>query len=330
MMRAAVVHEFGPPEGIVLEDRPIPAPGPGEIVARVHAAGVNFADVLMTAGRYVVRPPRPFVPGLEFAGVVTAVGPGAERWRVGDRVMGAPTTGGCFAEYVCLPADKAFAAPEALPFELAAGFLIGHGTAAFSFRRTGLKPGERVLVTGAGGGVGVAAIDVAKRMGAWVVAAAGSADKLAVAKAHGADELIDYRAQDLAKELKARTGGDGVDVVLDTVGGAVFDAALRGMARWGRMAVVGFASGDIPRIAAEYLLVKNLSVIGVGFGGLMAEDPASAQAVIDDLLALHAREPFKAEIAGRYRLDEASAALRRLADRGVTGKLIVTPDPSLL
>jgi len=325
-MRAAVVREFGPPEGIALEERPIPEPGPGEIVARVYSAGVNYADLLMAAGRYVVRPPRPFVPGLEFAGVVTAVGLGVERWRVGDRVMGAPTAGGCFADYVSLPADKAFRAPYSLPFNLAAGFLIAHGTAGFSFQRTGLKPGERVLVTGAGGGVGVAAVGVAKRMGARVIAAAGSASKLAVAAAHGADELIDYRTQDLAAELKTRTEGKGVDVVLDTVGGAVFDAALKGMARWGRMAVVGFASGDIPRIPAEYLLVKNLSVIGVGFGGVVVEQPEMAQAVIDDLLALHARDPFKAEIAGRYRLEETSAALRRLADRRVAGKLIVTMD----
>jgi NADPH:quinone reductase len=325
-MRAAVVRDFGPPEGIALEERPMPEPGPGEIVARVYSAGVNYADLLMAAGRYVVRPPRPFVPGLEFAGVVTAVGPGVERWRVGDRVMGAPTAGGCFADYVSLPADKAFRAPYSLPFNLAAGFLIAHGTAGFSFQRTGLKPGERVLVTGAGGGVGVAAVGVAKRMGATVIAAAGSASKLAVAHAHGADELIDYRTQDLAAELKNRTGGKGVDVVLDTVGGAVFDAALKGMARWGRMAVVGFASGDIPRIPAEYLLVKNLSVIGVGFGGVVVEQPELAQAVIDELLALHAKDPFKAEVAGRYRLEETPIALRRLADRKVAGKLIVTMD----
>jgi NADPH:quinone reductase len=325
-MRAAIVREFGPPEGIVVEERPIPEPGPGEIVARVHAAGVNFADVLMAAGRYVVRPPRPFVAGLEFAGVVTAVGPSVTRWRAGDRVMGAPTAGGCFAEYVAPPEDKAFAAPEALPFELAAGFLIGHGTAAFSFRRCQLKPGESVLITGAGGGVGIAAIGIAKRMGAKVFAAAGSAEKLAVAKAHGADELIDYRVQDLAAELKTRTEGRGVDVLLDTVGGAVFDAALKGMARWGRIALVGFASGDIPRIPAEYLLVKNLSAIGVGFGAVMVENPALAQTVVDDLLAMHAREPFKAEIAARYQLEETPKALRRLADRGVTGKLVIIPE----
>jgi NADPH:quinone reductase len=325
-MRAAVVREFGPPEGITVEERPTPEAAAGEIVARVHAAGVNFADVLMAAGRYVVRPPRPFVAGLEFAGVVSAVGPGVTRWRAGDRVMGAPTAGGCFAEYVALPEDKAFAAPEALPFDLAAGFLIGHGTAAFSLRRCQLKAGESVLITGAGGGVGIAAIGIAKRMGAKVFAAAGSAEKLAVAKAHGADELIDYRSQDLAAELKARTDGRGVDVLLDTVGGAVFDAALKGMARWGRIALVGFASGDIPRIPAEYLLVKNLSAIGVGFGAVVVENPALAQTVIDDLLALHAREPFKAEIAGRYALEETPTALRRLADRGVTGKLVIALD----
>jgi NADPH2:quinone reductase len=329
-MRAALAPSYGPPEVICVEELPAPVAGPGEVVAKVAAAGVNYADVLMVAGRYQVKPLTPFTPGLEFSGTIVEVGAGVERWRVGDRVMGAPNAGGCFADQVRLSADQVFRAPADLPFELAAGFLIGHGTAGFALQRGQLKVGETVLITGAGGGVGVAAVGVAKRMGAHVIAAAGSAEKLNAAKAHGADATVDYRTQDLRAELKALTGGRGVDVALDTVGGEVFDAALRGMARWGRMLVVGFAGGTIPRVPAEYLLIKNISVLGVGFGGVIVEDPARAQGVIDQVLALHAAEPFKAEIAGRYSLEQTPVALRRLLDRAVTGKLIITPDPGLL
>jgi NADPH2:quinone reductase len=329
-MRAAMAPSYGPPEIISVEERPTPVAGQGEVVAKVAAAGVNYADVLMVAGKYQVKPPPPFTPGLEFSGTIVEVGPGVDRWRIGDRVMGAPNAGGCFADYVQLSAGQVFAAPAGLSFELAAGFLIGHGTAGFALQRGQLKAGETVLITGAGGGVGIAAVGIAKRMGARVIAAAGSAEKLSAATAQGADETIDYRTQDLRAELKALTGGRGADVVLDTVGGEVFDAALKGLARWGRMLAVGFAGGTIPRVPAEYLLIKNISVLGVGFGGVIIEDPALAQSVIDQVLALHEAEPFKAEIAGRYSLEESPLALRRLLDRAVIGKLIITPDPSLL
>ena len=323
-MRALVCRAFGPPEDLRVEDVARPAPGPEEALVEVAAAGVNFADVLMAAGRYQVKPPLPFVAGSELAGTVVEAGPGSA-WRVGDRVMGAPAAGGAFAEYACVPDARLFAAPETLSFELAAGLLIGHGTAAFALDRGGLKPGERVLVTGAGGGVGIAAVEIARRMGAFVIAAAGSPEKLAAAAAHGADAAVDYRTEDLARQVKALTGGQGADVVLDTVGGAVFDAALKSTARWARVLVVGFAGGTIPRIPAEYLLIKNLTAIGVGFGATLVDGRPMAQAAVDRLLALHARDPFAPEIAGRLGLEEAAAGLRRLADRAVTGKLIVTP-----
>jgi NADPH2:quinone reductase len=325
-MRAVVVNAFGPPEDLRVEERPIPEPGPGEVVAKVAAAGVNFADVLMVAGRYQVKPELPFTPGLEFSGTIAAIGDGVTAWRVGDRVMGAPTAGGAFAEYIALSGDHIFRAPDSLSFDLAAQLVLAHGTAAFAFQRAGLRAGESVLITGAGGGVGTAGVAVAKRLGARVIAAASSAEKLSAAKSHGADVTIDYRSGDLRAEVRAATGGEGVDVVLELVGGEVFDAALRSTARWARVTTVGFASGTIPRIPAEYLLLKNLSAIGVGFGGALIENPALAHRVVDDLIALHEAQPFEAEVGGRFALAETGVALRQLADRQVVGKLIIEPN----
>lgn len=324
-MRAAVVRAFGPPEPLVIEDMPPPTPGPGEIVARVDAAGVNFADLLMIAGRYPVRPALPFVPGLEFCGHVTAVGPGVTQWRPGDRVMGAPLHGGCFADAVAVSAQAAFRAPPQLPDELAAQFIIAYGTAAYALTRAAVRPGDTVLVSGAGGGVGVAAVDIAVRMGAHVLAAASSPEKLDTARRHGAQVLIDYRREDLRARVREVTDSRGTDVVLDTVGGAVFDAALHAMAREGRLLVVGFASGSLPRIPAEYVLLKNLSVLGIGFGGVLQENPQRVADVLRTLLALHAQRPFDAEVAERFELEQTSVALGRLASRSVIGKLLIVP-----
>lgn len=324
-MRAAVVRAFGPPELIAVEERPVPAPGPGEIVARVLAAGVNFADLLMVGGRYQVEPSLPFVPGLELCGVVTSVGADVERWQPGDRVMGAPIGGGCFAEYVVASESHVFPAPQSLPADLAAQFVVAYGTAAFALQRAGLRPGETVLVSGAGGGVGIAAIDVAVRMGARVIAAAGAPQKLRAARSHGAHELVDYTRPELGAEIDRLTDGRGVDITLDTVGGAFFGEALRCTARRGRLLVVGFASGSIPRIAAERLLLRNASVLGIGFGGILAAEPATVAAVVEDLLALHAARPFSADVAGRYPLEGVRQALRRLADREVAGKQLIVP-----
>jgi NADPH2:quinone reductase len=324
-MRAALVQQFGPPEGITVSDRPAPTPRPGEVVIEVQAAGVNFADLLMVTGRYQVKPPLPFVPGLEFCGVIREIGANVDRWRPGDRVMGAPIAGGCFAEQVAVPAEQIFPVPESLPTELAAQFVVAHGTAGFAFERGQLRRGETVLVSGAGGGVGIAAVAIARRLGARVIAAAGSPEKLRVASAHGAHETIDYRAGNLRQSVKDLTGGTGADVVLDTVGGAFFDDALRCTARRGRILVVGFASGAIPRVPAEYLLLKNISVLGIGFGGVLLCEPAEAHRVIDGVLALHAAEPFTEEVGGRFTLEEVPAAQQRLVDRAVIGKQLVVP-----
>jgi NADPH2:quinone reductase len=326
-MLAAICHHFGAPEDIKIENVPTPTAASGEVIVKIHAAGVNYADLLMVAGTYQVRPPCPFIPGLEFAGVVTELAPGMKDWRIGDRVMGAPTRGGCFAQYIGMPAERLFRVPPEISFELAAGFLVGHGTAGFSLQqRARLQPGETVLITGAGGGVGIAAVGVAKRMGAFVIAAAGSAGKLAIAAAHGADATVNYTTEDMREKLKAITNGRGVDVVLDVVGGAPFEAALRATAPWARVVIVGFASGDIPRIRAEYLLVKNLAVLGAGFGGAIANYPAVARATIDELFALHKAEPFRTEIADQLGLNGVPAALRRIANRDVVGKLVIKPE----
>jgi len=324
-LRAAVVHRFGPPEHITVEDRPPPQPRANEVVVQVHAAGVNYADLLMVAGQYQIKPPLPFVPGLELCGVVTAVGASATRFQPGDRVMGAPLQGGCFAEQTAIPAEQLFHAPVSLPLDLAAQLVVAYGTAAFAFERAGLKRGETVLVSGAAGGVGIAAIAIAQRLGARVIAAAGSAEKLRIAKAHGAHATLDYTLNDVRDTALTLTEGRGVDVVLDTVGGKFFDAAIRATARRGRVLVVGFASGSLPRIAAEYLLLKNVAVIGVGFGGILLAEPDAVRRVVEALLALHAAEPFTPQIGGRFSLEEVPRALQRLAERAVVGKQLVLP-----
>ncbi len=327
-MRAAVVRAFGPPETISVEERPVPTPAAGEIVAQVLAAGVNFADLLMVAGRYQVKPALPFVPGIEFCGIVTSAGSQVRRFRPGDRVMGATSAGGCFADQVAVAADQVFQAPESLPLELAAQFVVAHGTAAYALKRAELQADETVLVGGAGGGVGIAAVAVAARTGARVLAAASSSEKLEAAAAHGAHQTIRYEPGSLRAAVSELTHGRGVEVVLDTVGGTFFDEALRCTARGGRVLVVGFASGSLPRIPAEYLLLKNLTVLGIGFGGVLAEKPAEAGAIIDELLMLNTERPFRAEVGGRFPLEEASRALRRLAERAVVGKQLVLPPPS--
>jgi NADPH:quinone reductase len=324
-VRAAMIRALGPPESLVIEERPAPTPGPGEITARVDAAGVNFADVLMIAGKYQVKPALPYVPGFEFCGTVSAVGAGVTRWRAGDRVMGAPLGGGCFAEEVAVCASHVFRAPPSLSDDLAAQFVVAYGTAAFALQRARLTSAETVLVSGAGGGVGVAAVDIATRLGARVIAAASSPEKLHAARAHGAQALVDYQAEAIRESVKELTAGRGADVVLDTVGGPFFDEALRSMARRGRLLVVGFASGSLPRVPAEYLLLKNLTVIGVGFGGILQAEPQSVEAVLEDLLSMHAQRPFAAEIAGRFALEQTSVALERLARRAVVGKQLIIP-----
>jgi NADPH2:quinone reductase len=325
-MRVVVCNQYGPPETLTIEERPDPQPGTGQVRVRIKAAGVNFADLLMVAGAYQVKPPVPFVPGLEFAGIVDAIGAGVDKALIGRRVVGAPRTGGAFAEYALLPAERAYPIADSISFEFGSGLLVGHGTAYYGLvSRAGLKAGEWVLVSGAAGGVGIAAVDVAKRIGAKVIAAASSPDKLAIARAHGADAVINYSTEDLREAVKSITGGKGYNVFLDTVGGDIFDAALRASAYRARLLVIGFAGGRIPTIPANYLMVKNLTAHGVGFGGILVDDLEKAREVIAGLTALHDKEPFTPQVGGTFGLDQVPQALNLLKDRKATGKLVITP-----
>ena len=321
-MRAVLCHGHGGPEKLKLEQVPEPEPQAGEVVIRLAAAGVNFADLLMIGGTYYLRPPPPFVPGLEGAGTISALGDGVTGWNVGDRVFAARP--GCFAEYVKVDAKDVLPIPAGFSMSEAAGLIIGYGTALYALKYRGkVQPGETVFISGAAGGVGVAAIEVAKRLGAIVIAGAGSPEKLDTCAAHGADRLLNYRTEDIRERVKGMTSGKGYDLFFDCVGDEVFDAALRASARSARLLIVGFAGGRAPSIPANYLLAKNISVIPVAFGGDFAESPKLAQEVIDGLGEMHSREPFHPEIAAEYPLEDTPKALQRLANRDVRGKLVI-------
>lgn len=320
-MRAIVCHALGGLENLTLEDIPAPEPEAGEIVIRLAAAGVNFADLLMIKGTYYIRPPLPFTPGLEGAGTIAAIGEGVSGWTVSDRVFAARP--GCFAEYLKVKAKDVLPIPTGFSMSEAAGLIIAYGTALYALKYRGkMQPGETVFISGAAGGVGIATIEIAKRLGAVVIAGAGSPEKLEICAAHGADHLLNYNTEDIREKVRALTGGKGYDLFFDCVGDDVFDSALRGSARSARLLIVGFAGGRAPSIPANYLLAKNLSVIPVASGGDFADSPKLAREVIDDLGAMHAREPFHPEIT-EFDLADAPKALQRLANREGHGKLVV-------
>ncbi|HSV58307.1 MAG TPA: NADPH:quinone oxidoreductase family protein [Variovorax sp.] len=322
-MKAMVCTAFGAPQALRLADIEMPAPAADEVLVRISASSVNFADLLMVAGQYQVKPPLPFVPGLEFVGEVTAIGAAVTRWRIGDRVMGAPAWG-AFAEAVAVGQDRIFAVPDGMSDAVAAGFTIAYGTAAYALLvRGSLQAGDTLLVTGAGGGVGMAAIAIARRIGARVIAAIGSPAKAQAVREQGADEVVDSSQSDWGAALKRLTGGTGVDMLLDNVGGEVFNQALRGTARMGRVLVVGFAGGSMPRIPSEYLLVKNLTVHGVGFGGAIASSPEMARDTLERLASLHRQRPFEAHVATTFALAEVPQALALLGSRQAIGKLLI-------
>lgn len=321
-MRALLCEAHGPPETLVLRDVPTPQPGPGEVRLRVKAASVNFPDSLIIQNLYQTKPPLPFSPGSEAAGVVDAVGEGVAL-RVGDRVA-AMTTWGAFAEDVVVHASRCFVLPDAMPFDVASGFTMVYGTALHALAQRGrLQPGETLLVLGAAGGVGLAAVEIGKRMGARVIAAASSPEKLALARAHGADDLIDYAATDLKSALRELTSGRGVDVVFDPVGGALADPAFRAMAWDGRYLVVGFAAGDIPALPLNLPLVKGAAIIGVFWGAFLTKEPEANAANIARLYEWYAQGALRPEISHRFPLEDAAAAIRWVMDRKAMGKVVV-------
>ena len=325
-MKALLCKAWGGPETLVLEELPSPRPGAGEVVIDVKAAGVNFPDVLIIQNKYQLKPPLPFAPGAELAGVIKEVGTGVTGFQAGDRVI-AMTMYGAFAEECVARAGQLIRMPPGLDFATAAAFTLTYGTSWHALKDRGqLRAGETLLVLGAAGGVGIAAIEIGKALGARVIAAASSAEKLAVCRAHGADETIDYAAEDMRARIKAITGDRGVDVVYDPVGGPYAEPAVRSTAWRGRYLVVGFANGEIPRIPLNLLLLKGSSLVGVYWGDWTRREPDAAAAGMEELLGWLAAGKLKPHLAGRYPLARAAEAIAALASRKVAGKLVVEPE----
>lgn len=323
-MKAVLCKAHGPASDLALEEVASPVPKRNEVLVQVHAAGVNFPDTLIIQGKYQFQPPLPFSPGGEAAGVVLEVGEKAGPLQVGDRVM-ALTGWGSFAEQIAVPGYNVMPIPAHMDFATAAAFGMTYGTSMYALTQRGhLQAGETLLVLGASGGVGLAAVEIGKALGARVIAAASSADKLAVAKAAGADELINYSESGLKDEIKRLTGGQGVDVVFDPVGGELFEQAVRGLAWNGRMLVVGFASGQIPQLAVNLTLLKGAAVLGVFWGAFAQRQPADNAANFKQLFAWHAEGKLKPLVSQTYPLADAGAAIEQLAGRKAVGKLVVS------
>jgi NADPH2:quinone reductase len=321
-MKAILCHAYGPPSDLVLGEAASPATTPGGVKIAVKRAGLNFPDVLIVQGKYQAKPAFPFSPGAEVAGVVVEAGAQVSAFKAGDRVMATCGTGG-FAEEVVVAAEAVFKIPESMSFDEAAALPLTYGTTYHALvDRAALRPGETLLVTGAGGGVGLAAVQLGVALGATVIAAAGSAAKLDAATASGATHRIDYATENLAERVKALTR-DGVDVVYDAVGGDVFDAAVRALAWGGRILIIGFASGRIPEIPANRLLLKSTSAVGVFWGAFAGREPAANRANFERLFELYAAGKIEPKIGATYPLDEAAKAIADLEARGIVGKAVI-------
>ncbi|MFO1330743.1 MAG: NADPH:quinone oxidoreductase family protein [Rubrivivax sp.] len=323
-MKAVLCTRHGEPEDLQLTEVPPLQHKAGEVVVSVHAASVNFPDTLIIAGRYQFKPPLPFAPGSEVAGVIKAVGEGVEGWAPGDRVIAICGWGG-FADEVATPAGKLVRMSEGVPMDGASALVVTYGTTHHALRdRAQLKPGETLLVLGAAGGTGLSAVELGHQMGARVIAAASSPEKLALCRQYGADETIDYSREDLRERLKQLIGGRGVDVVYDPVGGAYTEAALRSMAWGGRLLVIGFTAGDIPKPPLNLALLKGCSIVGVFYGRFREEQPREAEAGLHELMRWLAEGRIRPPITQRRPIEEAVAALREVADRQVLGKIVLT------
>lgn len=322
-MRALVCDAFGSPDELLIEERDEPKAGAGEIVVDVAAAGINFPDILMIAGQYQVKTQPPFIPGNEAAGVVAAIGDKVSRFAVGDKVIVTPP-GGAFAEKCVVDQNLAMPLPDELDFEQGAGYAITYGTSYHALKQSAnLQPGETVLVLGAAGGVGITAVEIAKAMGARVIAAASSDKKLQFAVAAGADETINYSEVPLKDTVKALTDGKGADVIYDPVGGELADQALRATAWHGRYLVIGFASGDIPKFPANIVLLKEASIIGVWWGTWAAKNAAQQISNMQELTALIASGQLHPRITESYALDDYKQAFRALTERRALGKVVL-------
>jgi NADPH2:quinone reductase len=324
-MKAVLCKQYGPPESLTFEELPSPRPGPGEAVVTVKAASVNFPDVLIIQNKYQFKPPLPFSPGSELAGVVKEVGEGVTAFKPGDQVI-AFTTYGAFAEEVKTEAGRLLPMPEGMDFASAAAFLLTYATSDHALRDRGaLAAGETLLVLGAAGGVGLAAIEIGKALGARVIACASSDDKLAVCREHGADALINYSAEDLRERIKALTEGRGVDVVYDPVGGPYSEPAFRSLAWRGRLLVVGFAAGEIPKLPLNLALLKGASVVGVFWGDFARREPRQFADSVRQLGRWYAEGRLRPHVAQTLPLARAADALKLMAGRQVKGKLVLVP-----
>ena len=331
-MKAMLSTAPGGPETLQLTDLPDPEPGKGHVVVRVHAAGVNFPDTLIIRDLYQMKPPRPFAPGGEIAGEVVALGAGVTGFEVGDRVLALTGYGG-FATHVAVEAGRAFRIPDAMPYDEAACFIFTYGTSHHALKdRAHLRPGETLLILGAAGGVGAAAIELGKAMRAKVIAAVSSEEKAAFCRSIGADATLVYpREMDrdaqkvLSAQIKALAGRDGVDVVYDAVGGDYAEPAIRALAWEGRYLVVGFPAG-IPRIPLNLTLLKVTQIMGVFWGAFTMRDPAAHARNMDDLFRLYAEGRIRPQISAAYPLEKAAEALRQMEGRKAMGKIVVTLD----
>jgi NADPH:quinone reductase len=325
-MKAVLAKTFGPPEQLAIEDVPPRRAGPGEVVIRVKACGVNFFDGLIVQGKYQTRPALPFSPGAEVAGVISEVGEGVTALKKGTRVL-AYTGHGGYAQEVTVDAGSIVLVPEQMDFVTAAAFPIAYATSYHALKdRAGLRSGETLLVLGASGGVGLAAVEIGRIMGARVLACASSDEKLALAREHGADALINYGTSDLRERIREEAAGKGIDVVYDPVGGAYAEPALRSLAAGGRYLVIGFASGEIPKIALNLLLLKMVSAVGVFWGAFVKAQPQRNAANLTELLDWYVQGRLRPHVSATFPLERFGDALDAIRQRKVLGKVVLVMD----
>jgi NADPH2:quinone reductase len=323
-MRALICKELGPTENLVIKQKPDPVASAGELLVKVKAAGINFPDILVIKGLYQVKLEPPFIPGNEASGVVCEVGEGVSRFKPGDHVMIMPE-GTAFAELCAVPQNRVIPMPPGLDFEQAAGFTITYGTSYHAFKQSAkIQAGDTVLILGAAGGVGITAVEIAKALGARVIAAASSDEKLEFARTAGADETINYSREPLRDRCKTLTDGKGVDIVYDPVGGELAQQALRALAWQGRYLVIGFACGDIPSFPANIALLKEASIIGVWWGTWAQRNPRDSIQNMAELAAMVAEGKLIPRVTESYPLDQFSEAFASLENRRARGKVILT------
>ncbi len=324
-MKAVVCKAWGLPETLVVEDLPERSAAAGEVMIDVMAAGVNFPDVLIIQNKYQFKPELPVAPGNELAGVVRAVGEGVEHLKVGDRVF-AYVAHGAFAQQASVPANTVLKMSDEMDFDTAAALTLTYGTSHHAVvDRAQLKAGETLLVLGAAGGVGLAAIEIGKAIGARVIAAASTEEKLAICRQHGADDCINYSTEDLREGIKRTTGGKGPDVIYDPVGGGYTEPAFRSIGWRGRYLVIGFANGEIPKLPLNLPLLKGASVVGVFWGDFARREPAHHVAAMNELIQWHREGRIRPHISATYALAEVPQALNDMASRKVTGKIVIRP-----